>query len=110
MTKLQLIELKHKEKRRHKFVVWIIASLLIMLSLSTYATPKTAGDLDTYVTVTVSTGDTLWEIADHVNQLYYENQLNLNDLVEHLKSVNHLRSVVIQEGQELKVSTNIVLK
>lgn len=69
--------------------------------------PKTAADLPHYTEVTVASDDTLWAIANRVNEMYYHNELNVKQIIEHLQNTNHLRSVVIHEGQTLKVATNL---
>lgn len=107
MTTIQRIERKYNQKRRSRFLVWIIAVAILVLGISAQASPKTQEDIIAYTTLTVSAGDTIWELAEDVNLLYYENQLDMHDLVKHIRDVNGLNSVVIIEGQTLKVATNL---
>lgn len=107
MTRIEKIEQKYKRRRTYRFIVWIIASLLITVTLTAQASPKTAADLERYVTVTVSPGDTLWEIAENVNERYYQNQLDPRKIVNHMTELNDIHSVVIHEGQHLKVSVTL---
>lgn len=107
MTRIEKIEQKYKRRRNRKWIIWIIASFIITLNLSAQASPKTAADLDRYVSVTVTPGDTLWEIAEDVNALYYQNTMDPRKIVEHMTEVNQIQSVVIQEGQTLKVSMSL---
>lgn len=107
MRSLKTIEKKYQQKRKHKFFVWVIACLIFVFSFSAQAMPKTAADLPQYTQVTVGHDDTLWAIANRVNALYYDNTLNVKQIITHLQSTNSLRSVVIHEGQVLKVATNL---
>lgn len=106
MTTIKRIEQKHNQKRKSRFIIWVIVALVILLSIQAQAAPKTEIDIQQYTILTVSAGDTIWELAEDVNRLYYQNQLDLHDLVKHIREVNHLNSVVIREGQTLKVATN----
>lgn len=107
MTSIQRIEQKHNQKRRSRFLVWIIAVAVIVLTISAQAAPKTEQDLVQFTTLTVSEGDTIWELAEDINRIYYENTYSMHDLVKHIRDTNHLNSVVIIEGQTLKVATNL---
>lgn len=107
MSSLKTIEKKYQHKRKHKFFIWVIACLIFVFSFSAQAMPKSAADLPQYTQVTVGQDDTLWAIANRVNALYYDNELNVKQLIVHLQNTNELRSVVIHEGQVLKVSTNL---
>lgn len=107
MTTIQRIEQKHNEKRRSRFLIWIMTLSIVILSLSAQASPKSEQDIIQYTTLTVSAGDTLWELAEDVNQMYYQNELNIRELVTHMRETNNLNSVVIIEGQTLKVATNL---
>lgn len=107
MTTIQRIEQKHNKKRRSRFLIWIMALSIVILSLSAQASPKSEADVIQYTTLTVSAGDTLWELAQDVNKMYYQNELNIRELVAHMRETNNLNSVVIIEGQTLKVATNL---
>jgi LysM repeat protein len=107
MTTIKRIEQKHNQKRRNRFLIWIMALSIVILSLSAQADPKTEQDLIQYATLTVTAGDTIWGLAEDVNQMYYQNEMNMRDLVTHIQDTNDLNSVVIIEGQTLKVATNL---
>lgn len=107
MTTIQRIEQKHNKKRRTRFLIWIMTLSLVILSLSAQAAPKSEKDMVQYTTLTVSAGDTIWGIAADINHIYYQNEFSMHSLVNHIKEVNELNSVVIIEGQTLKVATNL---
>ncbi len=107
MTTIQRIEQKHNKKRRTRFLIWIMTLSVVILSLSAQAAPKSEKDVIQYTTLTVSAGDTIWGLAADINELYYQNELSMRALVNHIKEVNELKSVVIIEGQTLKVAINL---
>lgn len=107
MSSLKTIEKRYQKKRKNKFFIWVIACLIFVFTFSAQAMPKTAADLPQYTEVTVAHDDTLWAIANRVNELYYHDQMNIKQLIEHMQTTNNLRSVVIHEGQVLKVATNL---
>lgn len=54
-----------------------------------------------YRTVEITSGDTLWDIAETYMDDNYD---SVKDYVQELKEVNHLTSDVIQDGQYLTVT------
>ena len=61
----------------------------------------TADHTKYYKTVEISSGDTLWNIAETYMDDNYD---SVKDYVQELKEVNHLTSDVIQDGQYLTVA------
>lgn len=53
----------------------------------------------TYQTVVVHAGDTLWDIAQH----HAVRGCSTQDLVDHIRSINHIQSAYIQAGTQLSV-------
>lgn len=107
MTNIQRIEKKHIQKRRTRLTLWIALVAIILLSLGAQANTPKEEDKIHYTTFTVSEGDTIWELAEEVNQIYYNNRFDLKDLVKHIREVNQLNSVVINVGQELYVAMDL---
>ena len=54
-----------------------------------------------YKTVQISTGDSLWAIAEEYMDEHYE---SIDDYVNELKNINHLASDNIEEGNYLTVA------
>lgn len=107
MTNIQRIEKKHIQKRRTRLTIWVVLVAIILLSLGAQANTPKEEDKIHYTTLIVSEGDTLWDLAEDINQLYYSNEFDLNDLVKHMREVNQLNSVVINVGQELSVAMDL---
>ena len=59
-----------------------------------------------YDTITISTGDTLWQIALLQQQInpYYETK-DVRDIIAHIKKINQLQNSNLKVGQILKVPT-----
>lgn len=110
MTSIQRIEKKYKKKRNMNLTLWVVVIAVILLSIGAQANSPTEEDRIHYTTLIVAEGDTLWELAENVNRLYYNNAYDLNDLVKHLREFNHLNSVVIVEGQTLTVAMDLPLE
>lgn len=107
MTNIQRIEKKHIQKRRTRLTIWVVLVAIALLSLGAQANTPKEEDKIHYTTLVVSEGDTIWGLAEEINQLYYNNQFDLNDLVKHIRDVNQLDSVVINSGQELSVAMDL---
>ena len=66
-----------------------------------HADDHTAHMTKYYKTIEITSGDTLWDIAETYMDDNYD---SVKDYVQELKEVNHLTSDVIQDGQYLTVA------
>ena len=73
------------------------ALLLVVARLSAGAAPMTPS-VPARAVMTVQPGDTLWSIAQRAQP-----NSDPRPVVDHLRKVNHLNSVVLSPGQTLKV-------
>jgi nucleoid-associated protein YgaU len=72
--------------------------LLLAVTVAARADGPTVADPGNYVTHTVRTGDTLWDIA-----LEHADGGDLRNLVHDIRSINGLDTSTIQPGQVLRV-------
>lgn len=99
--------LRLRRARRQKLVlgfVTVFAAICMVLicSLSYRAIRSNASSSFKYYTsITVNTGDTLWNIADeYIDYDFYKNK---NSYISEVKHINHLEEDTISAGQTLVV-------
>lgn len=94
-----------KIKNVKKFVRSILIILGIILSISLLITKASLSYKETeYKTISVSSGDTLWEIAAY-NQSsndYYENK-DIRYIINDIMKINNLENSSLTVGQELLI-------
>ena len=101
MKNLKIVNMK-------KFIRSVVILLLIVLGII-FLTAKVSlshneeGQMN-YDTITVSAGDTLWQIASNEQKInpYYENK-DIRDIISHIKKINQLQNSNLKVGQILKV-------
>ncbi len=79
-----------------------LLSLLLFIGIRLAPSDVSAHDQVEYASVTVAPGDTLWDIASQ----YRPVGVDIRAFVDHIQSLNGLRSPLIQPGQVLKVPTS----
>lgn len=81
-------------------VTWIIVIILYSIFNNTYSYK----DINTYKTIKVSPGETLWDIAkiEKYNNEYYEN-MDIREIVNQIKVINSLENCNLYVNQELKI-------
>jgi Tfp pilus assembly protein FimV len=87
--------------RRGRLVIFL-ASLFVVLAVAVWFGAGSAATDRPEPTrvVTVTEGDTLWDIAAEVAP-----QGEVSDMVVHLEQLNHMDSAALQAGQKLLVPT-----
>lgn len=95
--------MKIKNMSRFLTSIVTIIVLTIILTLSITNTAFSTADLK-YKTITISSGDTLWNIAEEVkeNSLNYSNK-EIREIVYDLKQINNLKQSNLQVGQNLQI-------
>ena len=76
----------------------LLGALLLMVARLSAGTAQVAPSVPAGAVMTVQPGDTLWSIAQRA-----EPNSDPRPVVDHLRKVNHLNSVVLSPGQTLKV-------
>jgi LysM repeat protein len=96
--------MKHQIKNKSKFIrsITIIFSLLFLLLVcfaNTYSTEETR-----YKTIMITTGDTLWSIAEkeEENNSYYQHK-DIRQIVYDIKQKNQLNNSSLTEGTVLQI-------
>ena len=79
----------------------IIGLVIILLYFTNISFSKT--ELETK-TIFVSTGDTLWEIAENeqINNRYYEGK-KVQEIIYDIRNTNNLADSYLYEGQKLEI-------
>lgn len=88
-----------------KFIRSIIIIFIILLGSMFIITNKSLSHTDTsYKTICVTNGDTLWSIArdEKETNLYYSDK-DVRDIVDNIKTTNHLTVSNLSINQELKI-------
>lgn len=99
--------LRLRRARRQKLVLGFVAvfaaiCMVLICSLSYRAIKSNASSgFKYYTSITVNTGDTLWNIADeYIDYDFYKNK---NSYISEVKHINHLEEDTISAGQTLVV-------
>lgn len=96
---------KNKKKKINLLKLLRMVSLTLVLVFSMMFFFKTAASgstNDSYVTVTVCPGDTLWNIA----KTHYENE-NIQETIYEIMLYNGLETSELKPGDTLKIPVNI---
>ena len=89
-------------KKPARLVFVLICSILLSIFLTLLLqAPASGNNIPEYITVTVSKGDTLWNIAKQYNT-YNE---DIREKIDEIKELNKISSN-IRVGQELKIKIN----
>ncbi len=89
---------KFKLVNRRRFYIFVILVTIAVTSLTFAATVQGADTAETYRTVVVERGDTLWDIARE-----YNNGKDLRVYIKEVKKANNIDDSVIYEGDVLKM-------
>lgn len=76
-----------------------VFGLLLVAALGLAIVQSASGVEHVYIDVVVKPGDTLWGIAERVS----DGQRDLRAVVDQIREINGLKSVVLRPGQTLKV-------
>lgn len=91
----------NKKKFTRSMLTLIIGLVIILLYFTNISFSKT--ELETK-TIFVSTGDTLWEIAENeqINNRYYEGK-KVQEIIYDIRNTNNLADSYLYEGQKLEI-------
>ncbi len=97
------MNLKIANKKKFIRSIVIILGLIMFISLFISNISFSHGE-NTYKTIYVSNGDTLWNIAkeEQENNDYYENK-NIREIVNNIKSINKLDNSNLSVNQKLLI-------
>lgn len=85
-------------KEMLKNILFILVIIIIFKALVTYQLAKT--EFQTY-DYTVTSGDTLWNIAADICE--DNNDLYIKNVISDIKSINNLENPIIYVGQTIKL-------
>ncbi len=94
-------------KNKKKFVRAILLIIGVAVSINLIITTKTLSHAELkYKTISVSYGETLWDIAkaEQSSNTYYKNK-DIRDVIEDIKSTNNLKNCNLDLGQTLEIAT-----
>ena len=78
-------------------ILFIFSLVIIIISLTAFS--GIGEQPDEYNTVTVESGQTLWQIASN----NYSSRYNLRKIIFEIREINNLDDVVLKTGQEIKL-------
>ena len=94
-------------KNRKKFVraILLIVGVIVFINLLIADESYSHQEIK-YKTLSVLSGDTLWDIAEEEQETnaYYEGK-DIRDIVQNIKSINNLSSSSLKAGQTLEIPT-----
>lgn len=100
------IQSKKKKTRlvivsKTRFVTASVLTLILLSMLFSYVsgTITSASSIEKFETITVTYGDTLWDIAVRYN----EEGTDIRETLYHIKQANQLRETTIYPGQILQI-------
>lgn len=85
-------------KNRKRFYLFVIMVTIIVSSAALAATAQGADTCDSYISVVVEPGDTLWDLASE-----YKSAGDLRQYIREVEKINHLTDSTIYEGDILKM-------
>ena len=89
----------YRRKRVTLMPIIALAALSLMVALPVLSSTRLyAASAQRYTIVRVNHGDTLWSIAAS-----HSGDTDVQDTIDRISSVNHLRGATIQPGQRLKI-------
>lgn len=92
---------RHRKSNVKKIFQNIFILVVILIAISTFLNVSLGKDKLTTKTLVVESGATLWNIA---NEICSSNtNLNVQNVVLHIKKLNNLQDSMIYEGQKLLV-------
>lgn len=89
---------KFRLVNRRRFYIFVILVTIVVTSLAFAATVQGADNAESYRTVVVEQGDTLWDIAGE-----YSKGRDLRSYIAEVKKINNLQDSVIYAGDILKM-------
>lgn len=94
-------------KNKKKFVRGILLIIGVTIGLVLLMTGKAFSHEELkYKTVSVISGDTLWDIAQkEQNTNSYYNGYDVRDIISNIKKVNNLKSSTLSDNQVLEIPT-----
>ena len=87
---------REKARRQRRTLLIMVMAMIMAFGLGVFAV---ADDGIDFVTVTVSSGDTLWNLCAQ----YKPERMDLRDFIEKVKYENNMESSEIFMGQELMI-------
>lgn len=95
--------IKYKKRFIRAIILILAISIVLMLIMSNKALSHQEVK---YKSVSVTSGDTLWDIADKEQKTnnYYKGN-DIRDVIENIKSVNNLKSSSLKINQILDIPT-----
>lgn len=85
-------------KNKKRFYAILVALTLVMFSSILMVSANNGETHNTYSTICVSSGDTLWQLAEKYNP-----NGDIRKLVREIKKMNSLNGSEIYAGEELKI-------
>ncbi len=89
---------RYKLKNKGRFYTFIIIATIIISYISLLSFAQSADIGDSYTSVVVEHGDTLWDLAKE-----YSSRGDVRQYIKKIEQVNHLKDSVIYEGDVLKM-------
>lgn len=84
---------------------WIVA--LVIMSGALNETFSLADAEPSFISIQVEKGDTLWGIAQHLNETVFDHSLDIRYLIYQIEESNALDSAIIHPGQTLMVPLDL---
>ncbi|MDD2628180.1 MAG: LysM peptidoglycan-binding domain-containing protein [Clostridia bacterium] len=91
----------YRKRKATKMFQNILLLVMIFITISIFFNVNLGKDQLTTKTMMVSSGTTLWNIANNVCDK--NEDLNIQNVILHIKKLNNLQDSMIYEGQELLV-------
>lgn len=85
-------------KNKGRFYIFVVMVTILLSSISLLNFSQSADTGESYTSVVVERGDTLWDLAKE-----YKNKGDLRQYIKRIEEVNHLNDSMIREGDVLKM-------
>lgn len=97
------MKLKIVNVRKFIISIGIILGIIVGFTFLFSKATLSHGEVS-YKTIYTSSGDTLWNIAkrERENNTYYDKE-DIRDIIDSIKSVNHLENSELSSGQKLVI-------
>ncbi len=93
-------------KSKLRFAIFLLAVLMLSVTLVnvSFGADKTSyNNSDNYIEIEVSSGDTLWDIAN----TYCDSSADTREIVYEICSINDITASELKDGMVLKIPTKL---
>ncbi len=86
-----------RKKKKNKWILFVLGAVLLLTLV--FFSSGGAANTETFETITVQTGDTLWGIAKN----HLPPRMDIREYIYEIKKANNITGSIIYPGEEIKL-------